>query len=221
MNKLYGVLFLLALPLLLWAQDIKTIREKAEQGDSNAQLEYAKHFLKSNHYEEFEKWLLRSAKQNNESAQTFLGAYYHIICKDYNEAMKWFLKAGEQGSGEALYTIGCFYLEGKGVDEDAKTAFQYFKKAAECGDPNGMCMMGVLYLYGNELIEVDVYKAADYFKTSAILGSSKGQYMLALCYLDGLGVTKDREKAIKWLTSAVEQGSEYAKEKLEELWKEE
>ena len=222
MSRLYIILFLLTLPLLLWAQDVETIREKAEEGDSYAQLEYAKKMLESGNSEEAEKWLLCAAEQNNEMAQIFLGVYYEMFCEDYNEAMKWFLKAGEQGNGEALFTIGRFYVEGKVGDADMKKAFFYFEKAAKCGDPSGMNMMGTLYLYGADLdedlkIDIDVYKAVDYFKRSATLGHPTGAYWLGICYKEGLGVLQNKTEAKKWLEIAADQGNEYAKKALMEL----
>lgn len=220
MSRLHIILFLLILPLLLWAQDIKTIRDKAVQGDSNAQLEYAKNLLESGNSKEAEKWLLCAAKQNNEMAQTFLGVYYEMFCEDYKEAMKWFLKAGEQGNGEALYTIGDLYAEGKGVKKDINKAFYYYEKSAECGYSNGMNMMALAFLYGgieDYIVEKDIYKAADYFRTSAELGNVAGQRWLGICYLEGIGIGQNHNEAVKWLKKAMKQGDEDAKNILEKL----
>lgn len=220
MSRLYIILFLLTLPLLLWAQDVKTICEKAEKGDSYAQLEYAKKLLESGNSEEAEKWLLCAAEQNNEMAQTFLGVYYEMFCEDYKEAMKWFLKAGEQGNGEAFYTVGDFYAEGKGVKKDINRAFYYYERSAECGYSNGMNMMALAFLYGGieeYVVERDVYKAVDYFKVSAELGNVAGQRWLGICYLEGIGIEQNRNEAIKWLNKATEQGDEESKNILEKL----
>lgn len=220
MKRFNIILIILFIPLLMIAQDETELRNKAERGDSNSQLELARILLESNREKEAEEWLIRSAKQDNEMAQTFLGVYYEMICEDYQEAMKWFLKAGEQGNGEALYTVGDFYARGKGVKRDINKAFYYYEKSAECGYSNGMNMMALAFLYGgieDYIVEKDVYKAADYFRISAELGNVAGQRWLGICFLEGIGIKQNRDEAVKWLKKAMEQGDEDAKNILEKL----
>ncbi|MBQ8521472.1 MAG: sel1 repeat family protein [Bacteroides sp.] len=217
MNKMkqVGVIFIvLFFPIVIFAQNEMELRKSAEKGDSNAQLELARILLESHKLEEAERWLLCSAKQDNEMAQVFLGVYYEMFCENYEEAIKWFMKAGEQGNGEALYSIGDFYAEGKGVKKDTKKAFYYYDKSSKCGYSNGMNMMALALLYGgieDFVIERDIYKAKELFKISAELGNMVGQRWLGICYLEGLGVEKNRDEAIKWLNKAKEQGDEEAK----------
>ncbi len=218
--KLFVLIVLLLFPIVLFAQNEKELRINAERGDSDAQFELARFMLESNKPKEAEKWLLKSANQNNEMAQVLLGVYYEMLCEDYKEAMKWYIKAGEQCNGEALFTIGNFYSEGKGVKRDDKMAFYYYEKSAKCGYPNGMNMMAFAFYYGGVgdfIVEKDVYKAFEYFKLSAELGSMVAQRWIGIFYLDGIGIAKNRDTAIKWLLMAVEQGDEESKKILEKL----
>lgn len=214
MRQICTIFFVFFFSITISAQDEVDLRKKAEKGDPNAQLELAKILLDSEKPKEAEKWLLYSAKQDNEMAQVFLGVYYEMVCENYEEAMKWFMKAGEQGNGEALYTIGVFYAEGKGVKKDIKKAFCYYEKSSKCGYSNGMNMMALALLYGgieDFAIDRDVYRAIELFKISAELGNMVGQRWLGICYLEGLGVEQKRDEAIKWLNKAKDQGDEEAK----------
>ena len=220
MNKFFVLIVLLVFPIVLFAQNEKELRINAERGDSNAQFELAKFMLESNRHNEAEKWLLKSANQNNEMAQVLLGVYYEMFCEDYGEAMKWYIKAGEQCNGEALFTIGNFYAEGKGVERDDKKAFYYYEKSAECGYTDGLNMMAFALLYGQVgdfIVEKDVYKAVEYFRLSAELGSMVAQRWMGICCLEGIGVAKNSSEAMKWFNMAVEQGDEESKQILEKL----
>jgi len=63
----------------------------------------------------------------------------------------------------------------------------------------------------------DYAKAAELCQKGADIGGAESQYMLGDFYLKGLGVPKDKDKAIELFRKAAEQGQEDAKSKLKEL----
>ena len=54
-------------------------------------------------------------------------------------------------------------------------------------------------------------------KNAADLGHLGATYMLAECYLDGVGVERNRVKALEWLLTAAEMGHRQAQQRLETL----
>lgn len=72
------------------------IKEKAKQGDSNAQCIIGLRYYADQKMAEAYKWLCLSAEQDYMSAQQYLGYCYYAglgVDKDDSEALKWFDKA--------------------------------------------------------------------------------------------------------------------------------
>ena len=137
-------------------------------------------------------------------AQNALGVYY-IEQKKFRKAFEWFKKAAEQGEAVAQFNVGVLYLNGEGVEKDAKVAFEWFKKAAEHGYAVAQSNVGVFYLNG-EVVEKDAKEAFEWFKKAAEQGDAGGQNNLGTCYYFGVGVEKDVKEAFEWLKRAAEQG---------------
>ena len=105
------------------------------------------------------EWRTRAAEKGYVWGQSDLGMDYFFGIKykagkfqqDYDKAFFWFLKAAEQpavpekwtnAQGQAMYFLGNCYLDGYGVEPDARTAFEWYGKAAELADANAQSMMG-------------------------------------------------------------------------------
>jgi TPR repeat protein len=86
----------------------KTIENKAEKGDAEAQLTLGRRYEKGDgraqDYVEAVKWYRKAAEQGNAVAENNLGAMYYKgegVPQDYVEALKWYQKAAEQGNAAA------------------------------------------------------------------------------------------------------------------------
>ena len=55
------------------------------------------------------------------------------------------------------------------------------------------------------------------YEKSALLGESVGMCYVGRCYKDGVGVTKDANKAREWYTQAIAQGCLKAQEELQTM----
>ena len=65
-----------------------------------------------------------------------------------------------------------------------------------------------MWAKANELDDQENYEEA--FKLYRILaeqGDARAQYMLGICYENGIGVAKDKTKAVRWYRKAAEQGN--------------
>ena len=82
----------------------KTIQERAEAGDAEAQNSLG--------------WMY----------DTGVG-----VPQDYVEAMKWYRKDAEQGHAVGQFNLGLMYFHGSGVQKDMAQATKWIRKAAEQG----------------------------------------------------------------------------------------
>lgn len=96
----------------LVGDDIESLRQKAAQGDANAQTELA--------------FRHRDGKG---------------VPKDDREAMRWAHLAADQGDARALDFVGWMFFTGKGVRQDHRVAYGYFHAAAE-GSAQGAYNLG-------------------------------------------------------------------------------
>ena len=121
----------------------EAIRQAAEQGDAEAQYQFAEHCFWGTDMEENEaeavKWYRKAAEQGHAEAQAQLGLCYYDgmgVEEDVVEAVKWWRKAAEQDDQFALCRLGECYLDGIGVDMDWDKARECFRRAAEIKDGN-------------------------------------------------------------------------------------
>jgi len=119
---------------------MKDLRQRAEQGDANAQFElgfkYAHGQGVSRDDQEAAKLYRLSAEQGNAAAQYRLGLMYHEglgIPQDYQEALRWFRLAADQGHAGSQDFIGNMYVLGQGVPRDYVLAHMWSNLAAAQG----------------------------------------------------------------------------------------
>ncbi|MDE0835771.1 MAG: tetratricopeptide repeat protein [Akkermansiaceae bacterium] len=104
----YKLITFLALALLASCNnkvERQSIKERAEQGDADAQCNLGVMYA------------------NGEG-----------VPEDDAEAVKWFRKAAEQGHADAQYNLGIMYAKGEGVPEDNVLAYMWLNISAASGD---------------------------------------------------------------------------------------
>ena len=105
--SIFASVFVLFLPVHtgISAEDLDALKERAEQGDTDAQLDLGRMYF-------------------DERGD---------MPPDYPRAAAWFKKAAKQGDADAQYQIGYMYYHGLGVPEDQARAAAWLEKAAEQG----------------------------------------------------------------------------------------
>ena len=114
-----------------------SLRQKAEQGDADAQFCLGQAYSRGRGvpegYAESFKWYLKAAEQGHAEAQWVIGQKYHSglgVPQDYTEAAKWYRKAAEQGDADAQHFLGLMYYIGDGVPHDYVQAHKWYNLAA-------------------------------------------------------------------------------------------
>jgi TPR repeat protein len=133
------ILFMICFCLMItdagFARSIDELKQKAQQGDANAQNELGNLYRNgdggvSQDYLTAMKWYRKSAEQGHADAQNNLGD----MCRkagDCEEALKCYTRSAEQEHTSAQYTLGEMYEKGECVQADAKKALEYYRLAAK------------------------------------------------------------------------------------------
>ncbi len=119
-------------------------------------------------------------------------------------------------SARAQYQLGLRYLQGKGVNQDGRSAVMWLKRAAEQNHAPAQYQLGELYRTGAG-VEIDAAAAVEYLTSAAEQGYPTAQYRLGALYLTGSLVEKDLIAAAEWLELAAEHGNTEARQALAEL----
>jgi hypothetical protein len=221
------ILEMLSNPKQDHTEEMKWFREKADQGNLEAQkfLGFAYYyggFLKQN-YTEAAKWLQKVKEQGDAEVQNVLGAMYaqgQGVERDDAEAVKMWRKAAAQGLAAAQYNLGAMYIAGRGVKPDYVEAAKWFHKAAEQGDAGAENTLGNMYMTGFG-VEKNYVEAVRWYRKAADQGFVKAQLHLGQMYAAGRGVKQSNAEAKIWFSKAAKQGNADAKSRLEQLNKKE
>lgn len=222
-------------------QAARWLREAANQGDADAQTQWA-YFLTSGRGD-VEKnpqaavtWLARAAAQGHQPAQIRLGWHYRNgigIKRNHQQAAHWYvlgIKASKWEWPSESYYLGGLYRSGTGVKRNLSAARSWFERAAKSAHPPSLYQLGLMHQYG-EGVTADPAKAAEYFlatldggydisgRDSNILvdgGSieSAARTSLAYLYWQGLGIQEDKARAAELYRDAATYGNYVAQHNL-------
>ncbi len=124
--------------------------------------------------------------------------------------------AEAEQSAKAQYQLGLRYLQGKGVNQDSRSAIMWLERAAEQNYAPAQYQLGELYRTG-EGVDIDANAAIEYLTSAAEQGYPTAQYRLGTLYLTGNMVEKDLLTATEWMEMAAEHGYTEASQALTEL----
>ena len=182
-------------------------------------------------------WYQRMAEMGYCDALCGLGKMYFEgigINKDYQKARKLFESAildDEIGryvhvKDNALCYLGVIYRDGLGVEADRFKAFDYLMRSTHNGFVRSFYELGNLYFAENKYEKaLKFYREARSKSGDVIQGgkyvrlnehSTKACYKLGQMYNNGLGVEKNTDKAVEYMTEAASRGSDEAKKYLQE-----
>lgn len=155
---------------------------------------------------------------NNYKAMYILGNKYYCgdkIKPDYDLAMLYFRMAARFNNGKAELKIGDMYAKGIGVVKDYDKAFKWYELACRHGEHQELIDIA------DKLIdEKDFYKAFKLYRIICENCKDKSKlanvmFKLGALYLYGVGIKKDKEKAIELFNIALKYGDESIKRLIE------
>lgn len=195
------------------AQDLNSVRAKANAGDANAQfhlgLVYENGDGVPKNSAEAAKWYRKAAEQDHKYAQynlAFLYASGEYITANPAEVVNWMRRAADGGDADAQFQMGTVYSSGAGVAQNDKEAVKWYRKAAQQGQVKAMFNLGAIYAAGIGVQKNDS-EAVGWYRKAADKGFAPAQNNLGVMYSSGRGVYQNDAEAVKWYQKAAKQGN--------------
>lgn len=146
----------------------------------------------------------------------FCRAWVYEQKEEYKSAIEFYQHAAKDNTNmEAKYRAA--KLMQKDKSSDVSTIKAYFLDAAQLGHTYAAYEIA-LYYYEDETPEGDQL-AFKYFEQAAQSNIPEALYCLGVCYKDGIGTSKNKEKALEYLKRAKELGEPRAGRLIEEIEK--
>lgn len=126
------------------------------------------------------------------------------VRQDYDKAITVFTQASAAGQIKAPRYIGLMYLNGYGVEKNARRAAAEFSKAAFRGDPAAQFWLGYCYEQGMG-VTADAQEALKWYRLSAQHGDERSAP--AMVALGRLAESENNPEAIQWYRQSAALGS--------------
>jgi TPR repeat protein len=115
-------------------------------------------------------------------------------------------QAAAAGEAEAQFKLGALYANGKGVEQDSKTAVQWLRKAARQGWAAAQTLLGWCYAGGNGVSQ-NIAEAMEWYSAAAEQGDMDAMCSLADIYGSGQpGVEQNPQRMLEWYEKAANLG---------------
>lgn len=197
-------------------QEFTNLKEKAENGDSQAQAYIGKeYFLGSQKveqdYNEAFLWLKKSIEQGNEEGYGYIAHCYLNglgVPENTTKALNYCKKSINRNCPYGFFVLGLIHYHGKGANKDYNEAFRLFENAADRGIKKAQEFIGYMYQYGQG-VKQEYRNARKYYEMAAKQGSAFSFSKLGKLYSNGYGVDKDLAVALDWENKAIEKDKIY------------
>lgn len=190
----------------------------AQAGDAKSQHHLASILRTDRAITEALHWAQQSAASEYPPGQLLLAELYqreHGTPGDARRALPLFEAAAEQGLAAAQYQAGMAWLNGIGTDPDRSVAVRWLKRAAEQDNVAAQLQLAELYFSAPGTEQPGA--ARQWLNRAAVLGSATAQYRLGESYLEGRGGPADPLEAYVWLSLALLNGEQRARDGVEQL----
>jgi TPR repeat protein len=135
------------------------------------------------------------------------------------DAIKLLRQAAESNYLPALNELGLIYNNGNFIKVDREKAFTIWETAARMGSKEAKIRLAAAEVFGY-LPAGDLSSSIKILIDADSLGSILSQVALAYCYEKGVGLKKDKAKAVKYYRSAAQRGNNFAYNELKKMYDE-
>ncbi|WP_188579000.1 tetratricopeptide repeat protein [Azorhizobium oxalatiphilum] len=158
----------------------KLLRQEADAGDSDAQVNLGYLYARGQH-----------------------------VPEDQGEALRLYLLSAEQGNGEGMNALGYKHQYGSGVPRNMDTAIVWYCRAVLAGNPRAMNNLAIL-LFSGEAISRNEEEARRLWQQAGAYGHVNAMANLGLSYLNGPGSGRDPVAGRHWMEQAALHGQRQA-----------
>ena len=130
------------------------------------------------------------------------------MAKQPEKAFRWLSLAAGSGDLGSRSQLVDYYIKGMGTQKNYALALGLLDSLEESA--SNKARQGRLWLQGGYGIEKDSLRGIKLLEAAAFAKDKGAAFSLGKSYLNGVGVEKDLDAAISWLSTAKEYGSEEA-----------
>lgn len=179
----------------------------------------AESLLKISQKDKFFNQLEVQIKNNNPDAM-YVWAGIIALGLDYSltekQAFELLQKAEKQNHINSIIELGLAYYSGSLVKKDSLKAIEYLKTASKLGSNEAKIRLAFISLQSlSPSIKTNYIKVLQTYSQD---GSVLAEAALAFCYENGLGVNKNKAKAVKLYRQAAQRGNEAAYNSLRNMY---
>jgi TPR repeat protein len=188
--------------------EILSCREAAEQGDSQAQVQFGLLFSEKGDHEQAVHWFSRAAEQGNPDGIRLLGDKHREglgVPQDFKKAAELYLRGTKAGCPYCQANLAVCYLKGEGRPQDVRTGIALLELSAEKGVVHAMTTLGHIFKKGQG-VSPDMSRATHWYLRAAQKGDPVAQNCLGSMYSEGEGVVQNHTEAAQWFQRAATQG---------------
>lgn len=154
--------------------------------------------------------LTAAALRNDKMAQNSLGWMYYqgrVIGRDPKKAFEWTMKAVQNGNPHGMETLFRMYRDGDGVEKSETEAMKWLHRSADGEEfsAEAVAWLGECYESGAMGEAKDEKRAYQCYYKASQKRNTHAMYDRGMCYLNGIGVGKDADRALEWLSKAAEE----------------
>ncbi|MCR9058594.1 MAG: hypothetical protein NXI02_14760 [Rhodobacteraceae bacterium] len=182
---------------------IEKLEDLAAQGDAEAAIVLAWHFVEPGETHDYEKsrWYaeksLRFGLRNAHALLGWLNLNGHVSNANWETALSHLKQGSEVGSHEAMFLLGDSYAWGMIGKRDTGLARKWLTEAAKSDHRDAMISLGALLISPDFQDEADKEEGVDWLEKAAAADDPYGLYNLGLAKLWGVGTEKDPSEAFK------------------------
>lgn len=155
------------------------------------------------------QWYQRAAQQDLDVAQQHLVRIFRqgegTVAPNPVESTKWLERLAQGGNVPAMTDLGTAYLQGVGVEKNAKIAHDWYLRGASQGSGEALFNLGLLYQSGYSG-DADYKRAADYYMRAANKNSGRAMMALGDLNANAQGMSRSRVQALAWYELAADRG---------------
>lgn len=123
--------------------------------------------------------------------------------RKFKEALEMYELAAKEGHIQAMAIAGTYLTYGReGIEKDVTKGISYLTKAADAGNGNAAYTLAQVFYRPLDGIKKDIDKSVKYTKLAAEKGHGTAMYVLGTYYENGIGMAKDKDKALEWYEKA-------------------
>ena len=173
-------------------------------------------FLSTNFFDCIPLRLIRCNKPKIDAEHYYeLGEKYRLgfeVSQDCKLAFKYYKQAAKQGSTQAQCRLGNCYRDGSGTKINTEEAIKWYRRASKQGNLYAMFNLACVYNdLGDKRAKVIYEKVFTLaFELSQTKNDASAIAILGMLYLYGMGVKKNEEQAITYLTKACQKNDNNA-----------